>query len=228
MWRSFLAVLLLPTLTAAQAAPEVQPGFSPHTVDAILGPPHSGNASRSSYQSYTRHTGIRRGSEEDVGILLTTGGFITAASSPVPGVVPLKLEFEPLDGFTINEVHGPKVYESNFKVQGESVKVSAGAYMQFKIRAERNTAPGTHVLKGRFTFQKLPMDGSAMGPVEQVDVQIPLTVVDQDAKVQKADFPYGPLPGWQTFLFVISIPVLIVLLIPLLLLCTVTGTCPEC
>jgi hypothetical protein len=112
--------------------------------------------------------------------------------------VPLKLEFEPLDGFTINEVHGPKVYKSNFKVEGESTKVSAGAYMQFKIRAERNTALG-----------------SAHG-------------CGSRCKVQKTDFPYGPLPGWQTFLFVVSIPVLIVHLIPLLLVCTVTGTCPEC
>jgi hypothetical protein len=46
MWRSSLAVLLLSTLTAVQAAPEVQPGFSLHIVDAILGPPHSGKASR--------------------------------------------------------------------------------------------------------------------------------------------------------------------------------------
>ena len=228
MWRSILAVILLPTLTAAQAAPDLHPGFSPQTVEAILGPARTAGTARSRYQAYTRYTAIRRGSEEDVGILLTSGGFVTAPSSAVPGVLPLQLEFEPLDGFTINEVQVPKGSKSNFKFQGEVVKVSAAPYLQFKIRAQQNTPLGTRVLKGRFTFQKVPRDGSALSPVEQVDVQIPLTVVEYDAKVYQADFPYGPMPGWQTFLVVLSIPVLIVLFIPLLLLCTVTGTCPEC
>jgi hypothetical protein len=229
MWHSFLAVILLPSLTVAQAAPEVHPGFSPHALDPILyRPTGTTRTVAPSYKAYTRFNEIRRGSEEDVGIVLTIGGFVTAPGSAVPGIVPLKLEFESLDGFTINEVHGPKVWKSNFKFQGEAVKVSAAPYVHFKIRADRNGPLGSRVLKGRFTFQTVPIDGSAAGPVEQVNVQIPLTVVEYNAKVHKADFPYGPMPGWETFLVVASIPVLIVLFIPLLLLCTVTGTCPEC
>ena len=95
---------------ATQAAPEVHPGYSPRTVDAILYRPHPTTATRAVfYQAYTRFTAIRQGSEEDVGIMLTIGGFVTAADSVVPGIQPLKVEFEPLDGFTIKDVHGPKV-----------------------------------------------------------------------------------------------------------------------
>jgi len=229
MWRSCWGLILLPSLTAAPAAPEVHPEVSPQIANLILyGPPHSTPAPTASYQGYTRFTAIRRGSGEDVGILLTIGGFVTAPSSPVTGIAPLKVEFEPLDGFTINEVHGPKVWKSDFKFQGETIQVSAAPYVQFRIRADRNAPLGTRVLKGKFTFQKVPMDGSAAGPIEQVDVQLPLTVVEPNAKVRKADFPYGPMPGWQAFLVVAAIPVLIVVMIPLLILCTLTGTCPEC
>jgi len=229
MWRNFLALILLPSLAAAQASSEVHPAISPQTVSAILyGPPRTTATSAAYYQSYTRFTAIRRGSEEDVGIMLTIRGFVTAPSSTVPGVVPLKLEFEPLPGFTINEVHGPKVWKSDFKFQGEVVQVSAAPYVQFKVRADRSAPLGAQVLKGRFTFQKVPPDGSDVGPVERVDVQIPFTVVESNAKVRKADFPYGPMPGWETFLVVAAIPILIVMIIPLLILCTVTGTCPRC
>lgn len=134
-----VAVILLPILTAAQAAPDLHPGFSAQTGEAILGPPGTGSTARSRYQAYTRYTAIRRGREENVGILLKSGGFVTAASSAVPGMLPLKLELEPLDGFTINEVQVPKGSKSNFKFQGEVVKVSAAPYLQFKIRAQQNT-----------------------------------------------------------------------------------------
>ena len=63
------------------------------------------------YQAYTRHTAIRRGNEEGVGIMLPMGGFVTAPGSAGPGIVPLKLKFESLDGFTINELHEPKVWQ---------------------------------------------------------------------------------------------------------------------
>jgi len=226
MWRSVLVLILLPSLTAAQSAPEVHPEFSPQTVNAILyGPPRNTASSASSYQAYTRFTAIRRGTEEDVGIMLWVGGLVTTSESAVPGIQPLKIEFDHLDGFTIGEIHGPKLWKSNFKFRGETIKVSSSPYIQFKLRADRNATLGDFVLKGKLTFQKVPADGSAAGAVEQVNVLVPLTVVEYGAKVYKGDFPYGPMPGWQTFLLYASIPVLIVLFIPLLLICTVTGTC---
>jgi len=157
MWRSFLAMILLPGLTAAQAAPEVHPKFSDQTATLILyGRPHPTATPTASYQGYTRFTAIRRGSGEDIGILLTLGGFVTARSSPVAGAAPLKVEFEPLDGFSIEEVHGPMVWKSDFKFQGETIPVSAAPYIQLKIRAAPNASLGTHVLKGKFTYQKVP------------------------------------------------------------------------
>lgn len=229
MWRSFLTVMVLSSLSSAQTAPEVNPGISPHAVDSILYHPSTTTTSpKASYQAYTRFTAVRRGKDEDVGIMLTIGGFVTAPNSAVAGIMPLKLEFDPLEGITINDVRGPKVWKSKFKFQDEEVKVTAAPYIHFKIHANQDAPLGIRDLKGRLTFQKVPTDGSAVGPVEQVDVQIPITVVESNAKVRKADFPYGPMPGWESFVSVASVSLLIVLIIPLLLLCTVTGTCPEC
>lgn len=230
MWRSVLAVILLPSLTAAQSAAEGRPGISNETVRMIInGPPRTAVVPPSAtLQAYTRHTAVRQERDEDVGIMLTISGFVTAPKSAVAGIVPLQVEFEPQDGLTIKDVHGPKVWKSGFKFQGEPVNVSAMPYVQFKIRAGRNLSLGEHVLKGKFTFQRISTDGSNVGPVEQVEVQIPLAVVEHDARVHKANFPYAPMPTWETVLLIVSIPVLIAVFIPLLLLCAVTGTCPEC
>ena len=143
MWRSLLAVILLPSLTAAQAPPEVKPELSNDTSQATLeGDAPLTSTSEPLYQSYTRHDAIRRGREEDIGILLKTAGFVTAAKSPVSGVLPLKQEFEPLQGITVREVHGPKVQESFFTFQSERVMATGSPYVSFKIRADRNAPLG--------------------------------------------------------------------------------------
>jgi len=228
MWRTLLAVILLPSLTAAQAPPEVKPEFSDDTVKMILNGPPRASAPRSQYQSYTRHTAIRRGRDEDVGIELWLSGVVVVRESKLPGVLPLTVEFEPLDGLTVQQVRGPRVSKINFPSAGSTIEAAQAPYLQFKIRANSNAPLGTRILTGKFRFQQLLVGGAPVGPVEQVDVRIPLTVVEHDAKVQKADFPYAPMPTWEKVLLIGSIPVLIVVFIPLLLFCTITGTCPDC
>jgi len=226
MWRSVLVLLLMPSLTAAQAAPEVHPGFSPRTVDPILWPPRSASAPGSLYQAYTRHTAIRRGTDEDVGIVMAIGGFVTVHKSAVPGVVPLQLEFEPLEGLQVRAVHDPEVYKSKFKFQGQTVKVAWSPNLKFKVRADHHAPLGPRELRAKVTFQKVPGDGSALGPVEHVDVLVPITVVDHDTKVQKAEFPFAQTPTWVVVALIVAAPVLIVLFIPLLFVC-VAMQCPD-
>jgi len=229
MWRSLLAVILVPSLMAAQAPPEVRPAVSDQTAKPVPnGRVRTPASAESSYTAYTRHTAVRRGRDEDLGIELSIIGFVTSQKPAVAGIVPLTIEFEPLEGFTVREVRGPKVSKSNFKFQGERVKVAASPYLQFKIRAAGDADLGPRVLKGKLTFQRVPSDNSAIGPVEQVDVQIPLNVVERNAKVHKADFPYAPMPTWEKVVLIASIPVLIALVIPLFVLCGVTGACPDC
>ena len=226
MWQGILAVLLIPGLAAAQAPQEVVPQVSQQTVNLILhGPPRVPSTPPPLYQTYTRYDAIRRGREEDIGVQLRIGAFV-ATTNDASGVIPLKLEFEPLGGISVKEIHVPN---------GEQVKkgnarfaIAVSPYVHFKIRADRNAPLGLRVLKGSITFQKLHADGSAAGPVEHVDVQIPLTIVDYDAKVRKADFPYAPMQAWEVVVIILAVPVLIAVAIPLILLCGVTGTCPSC
>jgi len=226
MWQGVLAALLIPTLAAAQASPEVAPQVSQQTVNLILhGPPPTASVPPPLYQTYTRYDAIRRGREEDVGIQLRIGAFV-ATESDAPEVVPLKLEFEPLEGITVKGIHVPK--GDKLKHGNAMFPVTLSPYIHFRIRADRNGPLGLRTLKGKITFQKLHADGSVAGPVEQVDVQIPLTVVDYDAKVRKADFPYAPTQAWEVVVIILAVPVLIAIAIPLILLCGVTGTCPDC
>jgi hypothetical protein len=226
MWRSVLAVVLLPSLTAAKAPPQGAPEFSKETVNAILyGPSRTLPAPQPLYRAYTRYDAIRRGRDEEVGIQLRTDGFVTSAKSAVPGVVPLKLEFEPLDGVTVKEIHDPKVDGGLLKFKGEPVKATRWPYVHFKIRADRNAPLGLRVLKGKFTFQQFSSDGSGIGPVEQVDLRIPLNVMEHDAVVHKTDFPYAPTPAWEIVVLIIAVPVLIAIVLPFFLLCVATGRC---
>jgi hypothetical protein len=91
MWRSILAVILLPSLTAAQSqsVPTAPAGASnPPSLAAV-------RDSEPKYQSYTFYDGIRRGREEEVVIGVSVPGFVTTPKSPVQGIVPLKLDLEP-------------------------------------------------------------------------------------------------------------------------------------
>jgi hypothetical protein len=206
----------------------VSPEFSNETVKTILdGPTPTTPAPEPPYRAYTRYDAIRRGREEDVGIQLRISGFVTARKALVPGVLPLKLEFEPLDGVTVKEVHDPRVEEGYVKFNGGPVKATRWPYVHFKIRADRNGPLGLRILKGKFTFQQFSPDGSGVGPMEQVEVQIPLNVVEHDASVHKADFPYGPTPAWEIVVLIIAVPVLIAIVLPFFLICVATARCTD-
>ncbi len=70
-------------------------------------------------------------------------------------------------------------------------------------------------LLGKLTFQVVvPYDGSTPAPVQQLDVKIPITVVEHDAHIQKANWPVRHIPVGLIVVMIILAPLLIAILGP--------------
>jgi hypothetical protein len=234
MWRSIFAVLLLPSLTAAQnqPAPLAPPDRSyPTSRAANLDPGPKDPEPKDpgpKYKSFTFYDSIRRGREEEIVVSVSAPGLVTTSKSPVQGIVPLSLELDPVDGLSVSGLRYPKTTPRRVKFQSEPVPVVSGPDIRFKIKADRNAVMGTHVLTGKITFQAIPYDGSAPGPVQQVEVQIPISVVEHDAKVQKQPWPIAHVPVALIILIIVLLPVEIPLGLLLMAGCVVSPrSCPD-
>lgn len=98
--------------------------------------------------------------------------------------------------------------------------------IQFKVRASRKAALGLHVLTGKLTFQPVHFD-STVGPLQQVDVMIPVTIVEHDAKVQRQFWPINHVPVALIVVIIVLLPVLIPLIPVIYLVCAAEGS-PGC
>ena len=149
MWRSVLAIVLLPSLIAAQTAqtqpdPSVQSvGVKPRQLQRPQVPP---------YRPITFYNGIRRGTDEEVAIQVQLGDYFTSPRSPISGMVPLHLELQPADGFIFSHLRYPKARKQKVKFQTAAFPV-AGSQIYFKVRASQNVPLGIHILKAKLTVQ---------------------------------------------------------------------------
>jgi hypothetical protein len=228
MWRSIFAVILLPALTAAQSVPSAgslqmsAEQTSPKTSVAPRSTPSS------SYKPYTYCNGIRRGATEEVAVQLSTGGFATTPKSPVSGIVPLELELEPAEGLTFTEIHYPEPFPRKFDFHPKPIPVAGLSPIRFKVRADDKAELGVHVLRGKLMFQPVHFD-STMEPVQQLDVEIPLTVVEQDAKVGRGAWPFPHTSAGAVILLIVLAPILIALVVLYYTVCAIEGpqNCPD-
>ena len=216
MWRSLIAVLLLPAITAAQAAQE--PVSSTAAVKSVESSPAKVN-----YKPYTFYEQIRRGRDEQVALQLEVRGLVAVPKRPLAGIAPLKLELEPAEGLTFGGFRYPQAFKRKLKFESDPVPVSGWPSIQFKIRAAKSAPLGAQALRGKLTFQLIPFDGSSAGSVQQVDVEIPLTVVEHDASVRRAQWPFPHTPVALTVTLIVLLPVIIVVAIPVYAVCMLAG-----
>jgi hypothetical protein len=140
----------------------------------------------------------------------------------------LKLELQPADGLTVSSFRYPRTQRRKVKFQAEPVPVSRWPETSFKIRADRDAALGLHTLKGKLAFQVIDYGLSSVGPVQEMDVQIPVMVVERNAKVQKASWPAGRLSAGMIVLIIVLLPVEIPIGLLLLAGCAVSPrSCPD-
>lgn len=206
MWRITLALILIPTILRAQdqalspkTAPPVKPKPLPRT------------------ESYTRFNALRRGTTEEVGVVLFAHGFLMSPRSKTHGIAPVSLEFDPEAGLNVENLRYPK---SSFDrvVAGSpgKVAVNSGGWfpVEFKLRADPMATLGSHLVHGKFTYQTITDAGMALPP-EQIDVVVPVTVVEHHARVAKsADWPFYHM----STLAIVGLVALCVVLLPLLIL----------
>lgn len=231
MWRTILAVVLLPALAAAQNPESEVPAATqsePHQASAKNFNRDLGRTAGPTYQTYMFHNAIRRGRKEEAAVGLSPQGLVTSPRSPVAGIVPLKLELHPAAGLTVSAFHYPKAQRRKVRFQVEPVPVSWWPEIFFKVRADETASLGPHTLLGKLTFQVIDYNGTSVGPVQQVDVQIPMTVVEHDAKVQKANWPENHLSAGQIVLIIVLLPVEIPIGLLILAGCAVSPrSCPD-
>jgi hypothetical protein len=201
MWHKILTSLLLAAVTQSQMmavtgisqTPAAQiPSANQTQLEAAPPPPvpvarifpdANGESPVPATTSFQRYDRLRQGREEEIAVLLCrpmqSHSFCPLIpASPQAGLVPVTLELKPEAGFTVRYRRGGK-----FLVQqrGAAVQTSRGLAFRLKVRAETNAPLGEHRLEGKLTFRSVNLDG--IWETGQVDVVIPITVVEHDAHV---------------------------------------------
>jgi hypothetical protein len=226
MWRALCAVVLLPSLTAAQSDAVA----TAQSLQRQPSPSVATNAKKPAYRSYTYYNEIRQGTTEDLAVQLSVPGFVTLPESRTPGIVPLRFELEPAAGFVIGKIRYPKLNKRKFPFQHEPVPVTAAwlSPIQFKLHADPNAPLGPSTLTGKLAFQTVS-DTTGVGAVEEVNVEIPITVVPHDAKVTRARWPVQKPPVAVVVLLIVFLPVLVPVVLPIYLICLAEGPrrCPD-
>jgi len=223
MWRSILTAFLLPALVLAPAAAQnTPPPPRPEPTQARRSP-------KPVYQPYTYYDGLRRGRTEKIAVYISADGLVTTPTSPVSGIVPLHLELQPEEGLSFGKFRYPTANKVAVQFQPKPVLLARESWIQVELHAAPNAVIGWHVLKGKLTFQPVDLH-SGVGPVRQVDVEIPINVAEHNAHVTRAKWPiYQPMPAAEKVgLIVLAVPLAVVAM-PIYIICLAAtkGNCGD-
>jgi len=130
--------------------------------------------------------------------------------------LPLRLELESNVGITVNSVEYPRSDKTKVSFRNASIPTAHSGIIKFRIRADRQAEPGVHILRGRLTFQTVTATG--VSAPQQIEVQVPLTVVEHNARVAKS-WPYSDLSKGEIIALIVLAPLAVVLIIPMGLAC---------
>lgn len=195
MWRSAWCAVLLPSLVFSQEIGAANPNLP-----TVQGQPQHQQL-RMRY--FTYYSEVRRGRREKAAIELS---LIVDNGQYLPAVLPLNLELEQTDGFTVSKVKYPRTYEYiTAPYGGYKIRHANGGSVKFRLRVDRKVNLGVHTLKGRLRFQIVTEKG-ALAP-QEIEVVIPLRVVEHNAKVTKC-WPYRWVPSKKEL--ILLLPVLII------------------
>jgi hypothetical protein len=269
MWRSVLAVLLVPSILWAQEqslpVPEKQ-----ETV-ATKDP-------RSTYRALIEPRTIRPGKTEKAVVVLFLGqGPVVSNNESSGDMVPLKVDFEESDGLTVDSLRFPNGQRRNFafhdeamrkgelleppdvstygssgssrslgieapsridgavtpgerdrlKIRDTRVRVLDGSYLRvnFKLKASKTAPLGEHLLHAKVTLQSI--SDSGLLPSQQIEVQLPVTVVDHYAEAKNAKTSRFDAGGTPILIWILA-PLLIPLIVVTAIVCGIRGEDCSC
>jgi hypothetical protein len=157
-----------------------------------------------SAQFFQRHTQLRRGRDMEMAV------YLCQPTPRIPdcdshyarlknSITPVSLQMEPVEGFTICYGDG-RHYKS--AAQGTPDYLGDKGLIFLKVRASGKLAPGQYTMKGTMTIRS--MRGGDLSTPQRIPVEIPLTLVDHDARVSQMDWRYGSHPGEELKNFMVG------------------------
>jgi len=155
---------------------------------------------------FQRYSQARRDREQEVLVVFCVATHKNAgcplSTSPSLGqFMPAFLELESSDGLTVRYREGEK-----YQPQRPGAPIPAGAITFLKVRIPRDAALGARTLRGKLTFQAIQPVNS---PQQQLDLTIPLSVVEHSAKVKDTGWPFkSPSHLWRDIRAGLAVPFL--------------------
>ena len=271
MWRSVLAVLLVPSMIWAQE--QSLPASEKQETVATKDP-------RPAYRALIDPRTIRPGKTEKAEVVLfLSQGFFVSRNESSRDLFPMKIEFEDVEGLTatsfsfpadqwrsfafhdeamrkekmlkpvaeantvdsraanVREVDGRTRIDSRVTRDGTGrhtindtrVRVQDGNFLrvEFKLKASKSARLGEHPLRARVTFQSISDSGAL--PPQQIEVLLPVTVVDRDPTDQRDRIKtFGSDAGGTPLFIWILAPLLIPLMVVMAIVCGVRGEDCSC
>jgi len=192
MWRSILAVVLVPSLMWSQ-----EPSSSADKLEGLR------QALRQHYVVRNEWQTMRRGMTGTAIVRFRLApGYVVSPNEKSRDLVPLKLELEESDGVIASLSRFQSDQQIGFAFHDESIRkpevlakpndsrprvLSPVFEVQIKLKASRKAGLGLHLLRGKITYQPILDEGAL--PPQQMEFNIPVTIVDKDTIALKgADY----------------------------------------
>jgi hypothetical protein len=151
--------------------------------------------------------GLPRTHDEDVAVVLylpaNKSGCCALTNNPTQtGIFPVKFELHESPEFRVRFRSGFKYKSHN---AGTPIEMVAGEkIVLLKLRANHDAPLGEYVLQGKLTYQAV--QDHKLQPPQELEVIIPVKVVNETSKVEKIDWPFGTHVK-RTLIRIIALPV---------------------
>ena len=218
MWR--LAIVIL--LAASAGSQEVPDTDHPQSDVTIQNP----GPEVAPVRTVTRYDKLRRGHDEQIAIVpqrpLITRTGCPVMPCPTVTIIPESLHLETQKGFSFKYF-----VERKFKAASSTrfATTRGGGAFLVQIKAARDVPPGSYTIKGKLRRFRAE---NGVRSSEEVDVAIPVTVVDDHAQVTKNEWKYKPY-GDDSFLTTLGVIALLPFIVVggtiMLIACHGDGSC---
>jgi len=262
MWRSVLALVLLPAIVwgQEQSLPVLEKQEAVATKDQ-----------RPTYRALIEPRTIRPGKTVKAVIVLFLGqGFLVSRNEYSRDLFPMKIEFEQAEGLTATSFSFPADQWRTFAFYDEAmrkekmleplaestivnsraanireadgrdvtgrltindtrIRVQNGNFLrvEFELKASKRARLGEHPLRAKVTFQSI--GDSGVLPPQQIEVLLPVTVVDRDTTdhSNRTKSPGSDAGGTPIFVWILA-PLLIPLIVLMAIVCGIRGEDCSC
>lgn len=182
MWR-IIIILLLAASASSQEIPDTDHPQSGANIQSPV-------PEAAPVLTVTRYDKLRRGHDEPIAIVpqrpLIARTGCPALPCPRVFILPESLRLEAQEGFSFKYF-----VERKFKAASSTrfARTRGGGAFLVQIKAARDALPGNYTIKGK--LRRIRSENGRRSS-EEVDVAIPVTVVDDRAQVTKNEWKYKP------------------------------------